>query len=143
MRADAVSTGPMNPLHPVHAILAASTIPLFLGALLADLAYGATYHPQWKNFAAWLVIGGLVFAGLALAWSVVHVLARSRGKRRAWLYPLLLLATLVAGTLCALVHAKDAWAAMPSAPILSAMTLLLAMAANWAAYRRPARREAP
>lgn len=53
-------------LHPLHAVLLAGTIPLFLGALLCDLAYAASYEIQWSNFASWLIVGGLVFGGLAL-----------------------------------------------------------------------------
>lgn len=122
------------PLNPVHAILVASTIPLFLGAVLSDWAYSSSYEIQWTNFASWLVAGGLVFTGLALAWSIVEAVARTAHRRRKWLYPLLLLATFVVGFFSALIHAKDAWAAMPSGFILSIITLLLAIAANWAAY---------
>ena len=41
-------------LHPVHAVLLASSFPLFLGALLSDWAYSNSYVVQWLNFAAWL-----------------------------------------------------------------------------------------
>lgn len=132
--AETVSRHQRWPLNPVHAILVASTIPLFLGAVLSDWAYSASYHVQWTNFASWLVAGGLVFTGLALAWSVIEAIAHTAHRRRRWLYPLLLLATFVVGFWGALVHAKDAWAAMPGGFILSIITLLLAIAANWAAY---------
>lgn len=122
------------PLNPVHAILVASTIPLFLGAVLSDWAYSSSYQIQWTNFASWLVAGGLVFTGLALAWAMVEAIAHTTHRRHKWLYPLLLLATFVVGLINALVHAKDAWAAMPAGFILSVITLLLAIAANWAAY---------
>jgi uncharacterized membrane protein len=122
------------PLNPVHAILVASTIPLFLGAVLSDWAYSSSYQVQWTNFASWLVAGGLLFTGLALAWAVIEALAHTAHRRRRWLYPALLLATFVIGFINALVHAKDAWAAMPAGFILSIVTLLLAIAANWAAY---------
>ena len=123
---------PANTLHPVHIILLVSALPLFLGSLLSDLAYGASYQVQWKNFASWLIVGGLVFAGLALLWAVVDALrADLRSNARRWLYPLLLLATFAAGFVNALVHAKDAWSSMPAATILSVVTLVLAIAAIW------------
>lgn len=122
-------------IHPVHAIVLASTIPLFLGAFLSDWGYAESYEIQWTNFASWLVAGGLVFAGLALVFAIVGLLrGDARGGSR-WLYPGLLLATFLIGLWNALEHAKDAWAAMPQGLILSAITLLLAIAANWAAYR--------
>ena len=122
----------VRPINPLHAILVASPIPLFLGAVLASWAYSSTYEIQWTNFASWLVAGGLVFTGLALAWAVIELF--TRGGRRGWLYLALVLATFVAGFLTALVLAKDAWAAMPAGLILSIVTLVLAAAANWAAH---------
>lgn len=109
---------------------------MFLGALLSDWAYAESYQVQWTNFASWLIAGGLVFAGLALLWAIVDALradVRGGGK---WLYPLLMLATFVVAFFNALVHAKDAWAAMPEGFILSAITVLLAIASLWAAYSR-------
>lgn len=115
------------------AILFATSIPLFLGALLADWAYSSTYVIQWVNFASWLNAGALVIAGAALLWAFVRVL-RNRSfqrDRRAWLCPGLMAAAFVVGFINALVHAKDAWASMPEALILSVIVFLLALAAAW------------
>jgi uncharacterized membrane protein len=126
----------------VHAILIASTIPLFLGALLSDWAYASTYLVQWTHFASWLIVGGLVFAGFALLWAVVELLSvGSRRGRGDWLYVALVLATFALGFINALVHAKDAWAAMPAGLILSAIVLALAIASNWAAYTASRQRD--
>lgn len=135
--AEASERRPRRGIHPVHAILLASTIPLFLGALLSDWAYASTYHIQWSNFSAWLILGGLVFAGLAMAWGLVELFVAD-GRRRgdAMLYLLLIIATFVMGIFSALIHAKDAWAAMPEGLILSVIVLALAIAANWAAHVR-------
>ena len=118
--------------HPVHAVLLASAFPLFLGALLSDWAYSSTYEVQWTNFASWLIAGALVFTGFALLWALIELLrADRRGGRRA-LYFLLLLATFVLGFINALVHAKDVWAKMPAALILSIIVFIL-MAATLSA----------
>lgn len=116
-------------LHPVHAVLVAGALPLFLGALLADWAYAASYQIQWTNFASWLIAGGLVLAGLALVWALAGlVAARARGGRRL-IYFVVLLAGWILGFINALVHAKDAWAAMPAGLILSiVVTVLIAVA---------------
>lgn len=116
-------------LHPLHAVLLAGAFPLFLGGLLSDLAYGASYEVQWTNFASWLIAGGLVFSGFALAWAVIDW-ARSR-EGRLLLNALLLLAAWVLGFVNALVHAKDAWAAMPSGLVLSIITVVLITPAIW------------
>lgn len=122
-------------LHPVHATLLAFPIPLFLGALLSDWAYSSTYHVQWINFASWLIAGALVFSGLALLWSVIESLRADRPRGGAkWLLVGLAAATFVLGFVNALVHAKDAWAAMPGALILSVIVTILAVAALWVAF---------
>lgn len=138
--AASIERGHRQAIHPVHAILIASTIPLFLGAVLSDWAYASTYQIQWTNFASWLVLGGLVPAGFALLWAIIELFrADSRRSRGHWLYLGLVLATFGLGFINALVHAKDAWGAMPEGLILSGIVLLLALAANWAAHS--ARRE--
>jgi uncharacterized membrane protein len=115
----------------MHAVLAFAALPLFLGALLSDWAYAGSYHVQWTNFASWLIAGGLVFAGVALLWAAVDVLGSSAMRhRRGMMYLLLLLASFVLGFINSLVHAKDAWAAMPAGLVLSAVVLLLAVVAS-------------
>ena len=124
-----------EPLHPLHAFLLAASVPLFLGGLLSDLAYSCTYEVQWTNFASWLIPGALVFAGFALLWALIDLLRGDRSWRGAPLiYFLVLLATFVLGFINALVHAKDVWAKMPAALILSVIVTLLALAATWMGF---------
>lgn len=119
-------------LHPLHAVLLAGTIPLFLAAMLSDIAYSSSYQVQWSNFASWLIAGGLLFGGLALLWSVVDLFMHRAG--RPLIYALLLLALWVIGFINALIHAKDAWAAMPAGLILSVIVVALACAATWIGF---------
>lgn len=126
-----VNRVPQRALHPLHAFLLAGAVPLFLGALLSDIAYARSYQIQWSNFASWLIAGALVFAGFALLWAAVDLLRASRRGKRALIYAVLLLATWVLGFINALVHAKDAWAIMPSSLILSVIVAALACVATW------------
>lgn len=116
---------------PVHATLLAGTVPLFLGALLSDIAYSRTYHIQWSNFASWLIAGALVFCGLALLFAVVNLIRAHSKSGRPLIYLVLLLATWVVGFINALEHAKDAWAIMPMGLILSAVVTVLACFTTW------------
>lgn len=128
----AVTGDPMyqTRLHPIHAVLLAGTIPLFLGALLSDIAYWSSYEIQWSSFASWLIVGGLVFAGFALLFAIIGLFRSDHRERRSFIYTLLLLATWVLGFINALVHAKDAWAIMPAALILSVIIAVLALLAT-------------
>jgi len=122
-------------IHPVHAVLLASSLPLFLGALLSDWAYSSSFQVQWINFAAWLNAGALVFLGAALLWAVVDFLRADVARDRPSLfYLLVLLATFILGFIAALVHSKDAWATMPGGLILSLIVLVLAFISVWLGF---------
>lgn len=114
----------------LHATLLAGTVPLFLGALLSDIAYYRSYHVQWSNFASWLIAGGLVFCGLALLFALINLIRVPRKAGRPAAYFLLLLAAWVLGFVNALEHAKDAWATMPGGLILSAVVVVLVCVAT-------------
>ncbi|WP_339487254.1 DUF2231 domain-containing protein [Pseudomonas sp. EL_65y_Pfl2_R95] len=116
---------------PLHATLLAGTVPLFLGALLSDIAYFKTYEIQWSNFASWLIAGGLVFCGLALLFALVNLICAQPKTGRPLAYFLLLLLTWVLGLVNAFEHAKDAWASMPSSLIMSVIVTLLTCVATW------------
>jgi uncharacterized membrane protein len=112
-------------IHPLHAFLLAASFPLFLGAMITDIAYGRTYEIQWSNFSSWLLAGALVFAACALLWSVVDFFRGGRGTRPL-VYMVLLLATWAVGFVNSLVHARDAWAMMPTGLVLSVVGTVLA-----------------
>ena len=115
----------------MHAVIAFSSVPLFLGALLSDWAYFSSHQVQWVNFAAWLIAGGLLTAGPALLWGATAVLRSPATRhRRGLIYLALLLATVVVGFINALVHGMDGWAAMPIGLILSAVVVVLAATAS-------------
>lgn len=121
-------------IHPVHAAIAASVVPLFLGALLCDIAYARTYHVQWQNFASWLVVAALVVGAAALVWALVDLFRANGRTARGVSYALVVLATWVVGFFAALAHAKDGWAMMPTGPVLSAIATVLAIVATWLAF---------
>ena len=112
------------------AFLLAAAWPLFAGALWSDYGYSTSFELQWSNFASWLVAGGMVFLGIALVLAIVDVV---RGGR-SLLYFALLLAAFVLGFINALVHARDAYAVMPTGLVLSLVVALLVTVATWIAF---------
>lgn len=131
----AATTARAPVIHPVHAALLASSLSLFLAALLSDWAYSSSYEVQWLNFAGWLIPGALVFLGFALLWAVIDFFrADVRRDRPGALYLLVLLTTFILGFINALIHAKDAYATMPAGLILSVLVFLLALASVWLGF---------
>lgn len=125
-----------TPPNALHAILLAGVIPLFLGALLSDIAYFKTYQIQWANFASWLIAGGLLFSGLALLFALGGLIT-AKQKSGALMYFLMLLLTWALGLVNAFEHAKDAWAVMPSGLILSVIMTVLACLTTWLRLSSP------
>jgi uncharacterized membrane protein len=122
-------------LHPLHAILLAFPVALFTAALITDIAYFNTAQIQWANFASWLIAGGLFVGAFPVLWALIHVLRRWRSAGRGHIvYLFTLLAMWLLGFIDALVHAKDAWAAMPTGLYLSAVVTILALGAAWVGH---------
>jgi uncharacterized membrane protein len=119
-----------RPLHPLHAALLAATVPLFLGVLLSDFAYSSSYEIQWKNFASWLLVGGLVFGGFTLLWAAIDLARAASRTTLHFIYVGLLLVLWILGFINALVHAGDAWASMPAALNLSIVVAVLTVLAT-------------
>ena len=130
------------PLHPVHAFFLAATVPPFLGAVLSDYAYKSSFEVQWANFASWLLGGGLVFGAVAVVCALVDMSRDDRRGARV-VEIVLLLGMWILGFIDALVHARDAWAAMPTGFVLSLIVLVLAVAATWVGFSGFARRATP
>ncbi|MGP9689352.1 DUF2231 domain-containing protein [Psychrobacter sp. AOP22-C1-C5] len=129
IRADTRHSG--TALHPLHAFFLAGMVPLFIGVLLNDYAYWSSYELQWKNFASWMLIGALVFNGLAWLGSILSLVRADKRMGKPIIYFLLLLATFVLGIFNSFIHAKDVWASMPTGLILSVITVILACIATW------------
>ncbi len=119
-----------NRLTPVTALLLGFPLILFIGALLADLAYFRTQQVQWLNFAAWLNAGALLCGANLLLIAIVGLVRREHG--RSLLFLLLVAAMWIIGFINALIHARDGWATMPVGLILSLVVAILAIAAAWA-----------
>ena len=124
-------------INPLHAVLLAGTVALFLNALLSDAAYASTYEIQWINFASWLIVGGLVFGGIALLFAIADLSRRARRAPGIVVYTAVLLAAWGVGFFNALMHARDAWGAMPGGLVLSVIATLLAGVATWFGFATP------
>ena len=119
-----------RPLHPLHVFLLGAADSFLVSGVLSDWAYFSSNEIQWKNFASWLLMGGLVFAGFALLWALIDLFRADRDRTRRIIYFLLLLTVWILGFIDELIHAKDAWGSMPEALVVSALVAVLAIAAT-------------
>lgn len=100
-----------------------------VSGLASDWMYFSTHDIQWKNFAGWLIIGGLVLGGFAMLWALIEMFRGGVDRRPRVIYFLLLLTIWVLSFINELIHAKDAWASMPEALLVSAIAAVLAVIA--------------
>lgn len=141
-----VGTRAENPvLYPLHAILLAFPIVLFVSAVVFDIAYLNTAEIQWSNFSAWMIAGAQFFGALVLVWAAVSaVLARRRGGLvRALIYLAVLAMMWILGLINAFHHARDAWSSVGATGLtLSILCALLALIAGWVLHSDRISREA-
>ncbi|WP_447555465.1 DUF2231 domain-containing protein [Vreelandella sp. EE22] len=123
-------------IHPLHAVLLAGMLPLFLGATLSDYAYSTSYHIQWSTFASWLIAGALIFNGFAILAAVIGLVRADHRPALSFVYLVLLVVIWALGFINALVHARDAWAMMPTGLILSIVVTVLTLAAIFLGFAR-------
>lgn len=128
--------GAVRILVPLHGILAAFPLALFVAAFFSDWAYAESADMQWANFSIWLIAGGIAMAVAAGVAGIVDALMIGRaGHRRSALHAILTIVTLVTAILNAFVHSRDAWTSVvPTGIILSAVTAILVLIVSWIGY---------
>jgi uncharacterized membrane protein len=100
---------------------------LFVGTLIFDIFYAISASVLWAKGAAWLVTVGLFFAIIPRVINLCHVWIPSRyavtrfERVDFWLN----LLAIVAATVNAFIHSRDAYAIVPLNVILSAITVAL------------------
>ena len=122
-------------------MLASFSAAYFAGALVTDVVYWQMPDVMWERFSIWLIMAGLVMAGLAVFAYVINSLAgRSRQSGRAWPRLVGFALAVFLAVLNAFVHSRDGYTAVvPSGLMLSAsvvVILLLTEIATALANRR-------
>lgn len=116
------ATRPPKPLHPFFVGLGGA---LLIAALVADAMYASNALMQWANFAAWLIVGGLVLALFATVVLVIELALKRTGPIR-WLDFTLLAAAALLSIVNVLVHTRDAWTSVvPTGIALSILVSIL------------------
>lgn len=120
---------PIRASLPGQATLGTFAAAFFTFALVCDWAYVQTLVLMWRDFAAWLLLAGLVCGGIAvILWLIGLAVYR---QSPAWGRVLLSTVILAVALVNSLVHAGDGWSAiMPLGIGLSLVTVVLLMIAG-------------
>src|SRR6201991_1614387 len=98
---------------PVHSMLASFSAAYFAGALVTDLVYWQMPDVMWERFSIWLIMAGLVMAGLAVFAYVISSLA-GRGRRLGFAWPRLAgyAVAICLAVINAFIHSRDGYTAV-------------------------------
>jgi uncharacterized membrane protein len=111
---------------PIHRMLVSFSVAYFAGALATDLAYWQMAGVMWERFSIWLMIAGLIMAGLATIAYVIDLAARRRIDRpispRVVGYAIAVLLALTNAS----IHRRDGYiAAVPTGPMISGLVVVV------------------
>jgi uncharacterized membrane protein len=141
IRSDNLRPIPRHRGRPVHSLLMSFSAAYFTGALVTDVVYWQMPDVLWERFSIWLIVAGLVMAGLAVFAYIINTLAgRGRVDRTAWTRVVGYAVALCLAAIDAFVHSRDGYTAVvPTGLMLSASVvavLLLTQIATALANRR-------
>jgi uncharacterized membrane protein len=117
---------------PMHRILVSFSAAYFTGALITDLVYWRMPDVLWERFSIWLIVAGLIMAGLAIIAYAIDLAAGRQIDSPAWLraagYALAVLLSLMN----AFVHSRDGYTAVvPTGLMLSGLVIVVLVLTSW------------
>jgi uncharacterized membrane protein len=126
---------------PIHKTVASFSAAYFVGALVTDLVYWQMPDVMWERFSIWLIMAGLVAAGLAVVAYVADLAGGRRIDRPLWPRAVGYALAVLLALINAFVHSRDGYTAVvPTGLMLSglvvAVLLLTASAAALANRHR-------
>jgi uncharacterized membrane protein len=111
---------------PIHGLLVSFSVAYFAGALATDVAYWQMPDVMWERFSIWLIVAGLVMAGLATIAYVIDLAARRRIDRPAWPRAIGYAIAVLLALTNAFVHSRDGYTAVvPTGLTLSAAVVVV------------------
>jgi uncharacterized membrane protein len=111
---------------PIHKTAASFSAAYFAGALVTDLVYWQMPDVMWEKFSIWLIMAGLVMAGLTVIAYVVDLAGRRRIDRPAWPRVVGYALAVLLSVINAFVHSRDAYTAVvPTGLMLSGLVIVV------------------
>src|ERR1700709_1774200 len=105
---------------PIHSILASFSAAYFVGALVTDLVYWQMPDVLWERFSIWLIVAGLVMAGLATVAYLIDLAGRRQIERPALPRVVGYALAIALAVVNAFVHSRDGYTAVvPTGLMLS------------------------
>jgi uncharacterized membrane protein len=119
---------------PFHKILVSFSAAYLVGAFVTDIVYWQMPDVVWERFSIWLIMAGLIVAGLAIIAYAIDLAAGRQIDRPAWPRVVGYALALVLSLLNALVHSRDGYTAVvPTGLMLSGVVVVALLLTAWVA----------
>jgi uncharacterized membrane protein len=104
----------------------------FAGALVTDLAYWQIPDVLWERFSIWLIVAGLIMAGLATIAYVIDLAGGRQIDAPAWPRVVGYALAVLLSLLNAFVHSRDGHTAVvPTGLMLSGLVVVVLLLTAW------------
>lgn len=112
-----------RPFHKVPALFSAA---YFAGALATDIAYWQMPDVMWERFSIWLIVAGLVMAGLATVAYMIDVAGHRQIESPVWPRAIGYALAILLALINAFVHSRDGYTAVvPTGLMLSGVVIVV------------------
>jgi uncharacterized membrane protein len=140
IRNDHLRPIPRHRARPIHSMLASFSAAYFAGALVTDVVYWQMPDVLWERFSIWLIVAGLVMAGLAVVAYLIGLACGGQIHRSSWPQAVGYALAVGLSVVNAFVHSRDGYTAVvPTGLMLSALVVLVLLLAAWVGRALPNR----
>jgi uncharacterized membrane protein len=117
-----------------YRLLIPVALTCFVATIFTDWAYTASATIQFSNMSAWLLLAGLVAAGLAIALLGLSAMDGWLDRTRLLFAGAMFLTGFVVEVINFMIHSRDGWTTVvPTGLMLSIVGALLFLTAAWVA----------
>jgi uncharacterized membrane protein len=117
---------------PMHKMLASFSAAYFTGALITDLVYWQIPDVLWERFSIWLIVAGLVMAGLTVVAYAINMMGGRQIDRPAWPRVVGYALTISLSLMNAFIHSRDGYTAVvPTGLMLSGLVIVVLLLTSW------------
>jgi uncharacterized membrane protein len=122
---------------PIHRMLASFSAAYFVGAFVTDLVYWQMPDVLWERFSIWLIVAGLVMAGLATVAYLISLVARGQLHTSSWPRVVGYALAVLLSVINAFVHSRDGYTAVvPTGLMLSGLVVVVLLLTAWVGMAR-------
>jgi uncharacterized membrane protein len=110
----------------IHKMPVSFSAAYFLAALVTDLVYWQIPNVMWERFSIWLIVAGLILAGIGVIAYLIDLAGKRKIERPAWPGVVGYAVAVLLSLINAFVHSRDGYTAVvPTGLMLSGLVVVV------------------